>query len=83
MFIETNVFGAIALAQEVAPHMIKNKSGKIVNIGSVAGVLSTPFSGVYGASKAALVRKYGSISFSSMLGQIPFVWNLLLSIFKL
>jgi len=51
---ETNVIAVIAITQIIAPIMIKQKGGKIVNIASVAGILSTPFSGAYSASKAAL-----------------------------
>ena len=51
---ETNIFSAINLIQHVVPQMIKNGSGKIVNIGSVSGILTTPFAGAYCASKASL-----------------------------
>ncbi len=51
---ETNFFGAMALTLEVAPHMMERRSGIIVNMGSVSGVLATPFAGAYCASKAAL-----------------------------
>ncbi len=49
----TNVFAPMALIRKVAPHMCARKQGTIVNIGSVSGVLFTPFSGSYCASKAA------------------------------
>ncbi len=51
---ETNVVGALALAQAVVPHMVKQGGGRIVNVGSVSGVLTTPFAGPYCASKAAM-----------------------------
>lgn len=51
---ETNVFGPLILAQKVAPVMIRNKSGLILNIGSISGVAASPFSGAYCASKSAL-----------------------------
>jgi len=51
---ETNVFGAIACTQAVAKIMIPQQSGKIVNICSIVGILSVPFSGSYSASKAAM-----------------------------
>jgi len=51
--LETNVVGALAVAQAVAPSMIERRQGLIVNVGSVSGLV-TPFSGAYGASKAAL-----------------------------
>lgn len=51
---ETNVVGPLALAQMVAPRMVRQGFGRIVNIGSVSGVLVTPFAGAYCASKAAI-----------------------------
>jgi NAD(P)-dependent dehydrogenase (short-subunit alcohol dehydrogenase family) len=51
---ETNVIGLVAVTQAVFPHMAKQRSGRIINIGSVVGLLSTPFAGPYCASKAAV-----------------------------
>jgi NAD(P)-dependent dehydrogenase (short-subunit alcohol dehydrogenase family) len=51
---ETNVIGPIALIQEVFRYMVQQGSGRIVNIGSAAGLLPNPFGGPYSASKAAL-----------------------------
>jgi len=51
---ETNLLGALAVAQAVIPQMATQGSGRIVNIGSIAGVVVSPFVGPYGASKAAL-----------------------------
>jgi short-subunit dehydrogenase len=51
---ETNVFSLVALIQALAPGMMQRRSGRIVNIGSVSGVLPTPFSGAYCATKAAV-----------------------------
>lgn len=50
---ETNVIGQAALIRAVAPHMIGKRSGKIVNMSSVSGVLPTPFAGAYCSTKAA------------------------------
>ncbi len=50
----TNVFAVLSLIQAVAPSMISAGGGTIVNIGSVSGVMPTPFAGAYCASKAAL-----------------------------
>jgi len=52
--LETNVFSPLALIRAVVPGMKNTGRGKIVNIGSISGVVSTPFSGAYCASKAAL-----------------------------
>jgi NADP-dependent 3-hydroxy acid dehydrogenase YdfG len=51
---ETNVIGLAALTRAVVPHMIKKRSGKIVNISSISGVLNTPFAGAYCSTKAAV-----------------------------
>jgi len=51
---ETNVFALIALTQLVAPHMRERGSGRIVNIGSVAGRIARPMSSVYDSTKHAL-----------------------------
>lgn len=51
---ETNVTSAVALAQAVLPPMVRKQSGCIVNIGSVSGILTTPFAGAYCASKSAI-----------------------------
>lgn len=52
--LETNVTGPLALVQTVVPQMIKQGGGRILNVGSVSGVLTTPFGGAYCATKAAL-----------------------------
>ncbi len=51
---ETNVFGLVALVQALLPDMVRQGSGRIVNISSVSGVLPTPFAGAYCATKAAV-----------------------------
>lgn len=51
---DVNVFAVVAMAQAVAPHMIKQRSGTIVNIGSIVAFVPTPWAGVYCASKAAV-----------------------------
>lgn len=52
--VNTNVFGTLAMSKAVAAHMAKKGSGKIVNIGSVVGYVSTPWAGIYALSKAAV-----------------------------
>ncbi|MEX5596448.1 SDR family oxidoreductase [Pseudomonas orientalis] len=50
---ETNVFSIVGVTQALFPALRKRK-GLVVNIGSVSGVLVTPFAGAYCASKAAV-----------------------------
>jgi NAD(P)-dependent dehydrogenase (short-subunit alcohol dehydrogenase family) len=51
---EVNVFGPVQLTQSIARRMIARRSGKIIFMSSVVGILSGPFVGAYGASKHAL-----------------------------
>lgn len=50
---ETNVFSLISMTRALFP-MLRNRQGLVINIGSVSGVLVTPFAGSYCASKAAV-----------------------------
>lgn len=65
---ETNVVGPLALVQAVVPYMIKQGGGRIVNVGSISGLLTTPFAGPYCASKAA----FHSLSDAMRLELAPF-----------
>jgi NADP-dependent 3-hydroxy acid dehydrogenase YdfG len=51
---ETNVVGLMAVTQAVFPAMADRRSGRIVNVGSVVGILPTPFAAAYCASKTAV-----------------------------
>lgn len=52
-----NVRGAFAVAQSVGRRMIADKTaGRIVNLGSIAGLRAMPRLGVYGMSKAAVIH---------------------------
>jgi short-subunit dehydrogenase len=50
----TNLFGQLKLIKKIIPIMKMNSDGLIVNIGSISGLATTPFSGAYCASKSAL-----------------------------
>ncbi|TFK30855.1 NAD(P)-binding protein [Coprinopsis marcescibilis] len=52
--LDTNTISILRVSKAVMPHMAKLRSGLIVNIGSIVGDITTPWSGVYSASKAAL-----------------------------
>jgi len=51
--LEINVVGQVAVTQAFLP-LIRAGRGRIVNMGSIAGRMATPFTGAYGASKFAL-----------------------------
>jgi len=51
---EVNVFGLARLSQLVLPYMRKQKSGRIINISSVAGKISEPNGAWYHSSKFAV-----------------------------
>lgn len=50
---ETNVFAVVGVTRALFP-LLRARRGLVVNIGSVSGVLVTPFAGAYCASKAAV-----------------------------
>ncbi|MGY2289431.1 SDR family oxidoreductase [Pseudomonas sp. SDO528_S397] len=50
---ETNVFALVGVTRALFP-ALRRRKGLVVNIGSVSGVLVTPFAGAYCASKAAV-----------------------------
>jgi NAD(P)-dependent dehydrogenase (short-subunit alcohol dehydrogenase family) len=52
--VETNVLGPARIARLVLPAMRQRRDGRIVNISSMSGRVSTPFLGWYCASKHAL-----------------------------
>ena len=52
--MDTNVYGAVAMIQAVLPYMRGRRSGRILNITSMAGFTTFPGLGFYHASKFAL-----------------------------
>ena len=51
---ETNFFGLIGFTKQILPLMAPNRQGRIVNISSIAGLISLPLIGSYCATKHAL-----------------------------
>jgi NADP-dependent 3-hydroxy acid dehydrogenase YdfG len=51
---ETNLWGIHRVCRAALPTMRKQRSGMIINVSSIAGLISLPFQGFYCASKFAL-----------------------------
>jgi short-subunit dehydrogenase len=49
--IEANLLGVIWTAQAVLPHMIARRSGHIINVCSMGGLVASPTYSIYSASK--------------------------------
>ena len=52
--LETNFWGAVRMVNAVLPAMRKAGTGKIITIGSLAGITAIPFGAFYTASKFAI-----------------------------
>lgn len=51
---DTNFFGILRMTRAVVPHMRRQRSGRIINIGSVLGFLPMPYGALYAATKHAV-----------------------------
>jgi len=51
---DVNVFGVMRMIRAVAPQMRRQRAGRIINLSSIAGKLSTPVNGTYSATKFAV-----------------------------
>lgn len=51
---ETNFFGIVRMTRAVVPHMRQQGDGRIINIGSVLGLLPMPYGALYSATKHAV-----------------------------
>jgi NAD(P)-dependent dehydrogenase (short-subunit alcohol dehydrogenase family) len=54
VLFDVNFFGVLRMINAVLPTMRQQKSGRIVNIGSVLGLIPAPYSAIYSASKHAI-----------------------------
>lgn len=52
--INTNLYSAFAMSREVIPNMIHNKSGCIINISSIWGIVGSSLEVLYSISKAGM-----------------------------
>jgi short-subunit dehydrogenase len=52
--LDVNLLGPFKLAKAILPHFRKKKSGLIININSIAGIITIPGYGIYSSSKFAL-----------------------------
>jgi 17beta-estradiol 17-dehydrogenase / very-long-chain 3-oxoacyl-CoA reductase len=52
--MNVNIYAAMDLTRIVLPQMVQRKKGLVLNMGSMAGKISSPLLAVYGASKSFL-----------------------------
>jgi NAD(P)-dependent dehydrogenase (short-subunit alcohol dehydrogenase family) len=52
--MDTNFLGTFRMCRQVLPIMRRQRSGLIINVGSVMGLISLPFQSMYSASKYSL-----------------------------
>ncbi|KLD69769.1 oxidoreductase [Xanthomonas pisi] len=67
--VDTNFLGVVRMTRAVLPQMRRQGSGRIINIGSIVGLVPAPYAALYAASKHAVegyseavdheVRSYG------------------------
>ncbi len=55
LVIDTNLTSVFLFAQAVGPHMMRQESGRVINIASMYAAMGVPYSAAYCASKAGLV----------------------------
>lgn len=60
---ETNFWGTVKLTNELLPYFRKQRSGKIITVGSIMGLISLPGGAYYAASKHALEGYFKALRF--------------------
>src|SRR5919108_270464 len=60
---ETNLYGIVRVTQQVLPIMRRQKSGRIINVSSIGGIVGYPFSAAYCSTKFALEGLSESLSY--------------------
>ncbi len=61
--VETNFWGAVRMTRAILPIMRQQHHGKIITIGSLAGIIGVPYQSYYSAAKHALEGFYKSLRF--------------------
>ncbi|MEZ0232062.1 MAG: oxidoreductase [Methylophilaceae bacterium] len=54
MLFDTNFFGIIRMTRAVVPYMRNQGAGRIINIGSILGLIPAPYMATYAATKHAI-----------------------------
>ncbi|WP_420875573.1 oxidoreductase [Pectobacterium actinidiae] len=54
VIFDTNFLGIVRMVQAVVPHMRQQRAGRIINIGSILGMVPMPYMALYAASKHAV-----------------------------
>jgi len=54
MIFDTNFFGIVRMTRAVVPYMRKQGKGRIINIGSILGLIPAPYMATYAATKHAV-----------------------------
>ena len=60
--LDTNLKGAFFCSQAVAPYMIQNKWGRIINIGSATNIMAYPHINAYCASRGGVLQLTKSLA---------------------
>ena len=74
--MDVNFFGHVAITKKFLPLLISKRGCRVVNICSVAGIITAPMKSAYSASKYALE------SFSDCLRREMYPWDLSVSIIE-
>ncbi len=54
LMFDTNFFGIVRMTRAVVPYMRKQGEGRIINIGSILGLIPAPYMATYAATKHAV-----------------------------
>lgn len=60
--LATNLTGPFQMSRYVLPYFIRNGAGVIINVSSIAGLITIPYLGAYGITKSGLITLTKSIA---------------------